>query len=120
MKSKFFSGVSSKIIAWATVLATIVAIVTAMAMFDDRYARAEDSKETHEEIIESIKLMNINMKINGLQSQRIMLKMNKRDLMLKQAENPEDPTIRCLLEDANEDMATINRRIGDLENEQLR
>lgn len=119
MKSNIFSGVSSKIIAWATVLATIIAIVGAMIMFDDRYARADDVQKTQAQMLKSIKLVNISLELINLKSQKQELKGQKRDIMMRLDTKPADVSLNMLLDDVKGDLDQVSERIGELKNKRV-
>ncbi len=119
MKSNFFSSISAKVLAWATVLTTIIAIVTAMTMLDDRYARADDVQKTQVQILKSIQLVNINLELINLKSYKQELKGQKRNVMMKLSEKPTDVTLTILLDDIRGDLDQVSERIGELKNKRV-
>lgn len=119
MKNNFLSSVSSKVVAWGTLLATGVAIVTAMTMFDDRYARAADVYKAQAAIVQSIKLLNVDIQLQGLKNRQLELKSEKRNLAQQVAIYPNNVTLKNMLEEANSDLVTVNRRIGELRNKKV-
>lgn len=116
MKSNFFASVSSKVVAWCAFLATILAIIGGMIMFDNKYASAADVYKTQAAMVQSIKLLNMDIQLQGLKSRRLELKGERRNLQIQVATYPDNIILRTMLEEVTADLTSVLRSIGDLEN----
>jgi len=114
--NSFFASVSSKVVAWLALLATIGAIIGAMTMFDNKYASAADVYKTQAQMVKSIKLLNMDIQLQGLKNRKLELRGEKRNLQTQVATYPSNVTLRNMLEEVDRDLQNVLRSIGDLEN----
>ena len=112
-------NLSSKVIAWLAFVATMIAIVGGMTMFDERYARAADVQKTQAQMVQSIKLLNVDIQLMSLKNTKLELKGEKRALMLQVNSNPNNIHLKLMLEEINSDLNTVSSRIGALENKKV-
>jgi len=114
--NSFFASVSSKVVAWLALLATIGAIIGGMFMFDNKYASAADVYKTQAQMVKSIKLLNMDIQLQGLKNRKLELRGEKRNLQTQVATYPSNVTLRNMLEEVDRDLQNVLRSIGDLEN----
>ena len=115
MKISSLKNIPSKVITWFAFVATLVAIVGGMFMLDERYARADDVQKTQEQLVKSIQLITINLEMLGLKDKRSELKSEKRQLILKVHEAPDDIYFKIALDEVDVDLTSICNRIDELE-----
>lgn len=119
MPSKLLASVSSKVIAWLALIATIGAIIGAMTLFDNKYASAADVNKTQAEMYKSIKLLSIDIQLQGLKNRRLELKGEKRNLQAQVAIYPNNITLKSMLEEVILDLQSVQHSIGSLENSRV-
>ena len=114
--SKFLNNTFTKV---AAVIAFLCALITVFSMVDNRYARADDVRKTQEQLIDSIRGVNINIEIVRLKSRRGDLKAERRELMLKCMKDKDNHNLKIMLEEINDELESINNRIDELESKKL-
>lgn len=115
----FLSGVSARVVAWLTVIATVVTVVGGMTMLDDRYARAEDVKQTQAQIVKAIKIINVDLELSSLRTKKLELKTERRMLIKQTQDQPNNELLKELLFEVNSDLSTVKDRMGQLKNSKL-
>lgn len=115
----YITNISSKVIAWLAFVATMVAIIGGMTMFDGRYARAADVQKTQAQMVQSIRLLNIDIQLMSLKNTKLELKGEKRALMLQVASTPSNIHLKLMLEEVKSDLDIVSDRIGALENKKV-
>lgn len=119
MSDNFFTRVSMKIYAGLGVVATIAAIVGMMALFENRYATAADVQQTQAQMVQSMKLININLEVLTLENNVLRLENQKRSVQMQLATQPNNTALEMLLDDINTDIEKFNHRIGELQNKKV-
>jgi len=96
-------------------MASITAIVVFLGSIDERYAKADEVNQTQTELIQSIKLVNINLELINLKNRKLELKGEKRSMMLQVHSFPNDVNFKLMLDDIVEDLDSVCQRINKLE-----
>lgn len=119
MKNNFLSSISAKVIAGLSVIATIAAIVGMMTLFEQRYATAADVKQTQAQLVQSLKLVHINLEVLTLENSVLRLENQKRVVLMQMVQDPNSPVLKMILKDLDDKIELTNTRIGDLQNKKI-
>lgn len=119
MSNSFFSSISTKVYTCLGVLATIAAIVGMMTLFEQRYATAADVKQTQAQMVKSMRLININLEVLTLENNVMRLENQKRAILMQQVSDPNNPALKMMLRDIDQQLNILNTRIGHLQNERV-